>query len=447
MWNARAGSRAVRAMTRHTRILALLLPALSACSAVQPTHKTVGGEVAAPTPIGATDVAGLAERVRASVVNITSVRSSGPFGDGNALGTGFVVDARGLIVTNAHVIEDASELRVRFADGADRDAKVKGRDAALDLAVLEVSVDKPLPAVTLGSSDALRVGEPVIAIGNPFGLDHTVTMGIVSAKGRAIGAGPYDDFLQTDASINPGNSGGPLFDARGRVVGINTAINPAGQGIGFAIPVDVLKDVLPQLVEKGRVTRGRLGVAIQSLDATLAKALGLDSPKGALVTSLEPDGPAARAGIKTGDVILRVDDRDVTSGADLPRLVAHHAPGTVVPLRVRHGKSVETLRATLDARADADPAPKPAPSTFKGRLGVALDDAEGTGARIVAVASQSPAARAHLRAGDVIVELDGKTIANAASLIAAIESIPAGKAVVAKVVRGPATRFAGVELG
>jgi serine protease Do len=183
-----------------------------------------------------------------------------------ALGSGFIVDPRGYVVTNAHVVDDADRVRVRLADEREYDAKVKGKDERLDLAVLQIEGAKELPAVTLGSSDAVRVGDYVIAIGNPFGLGHTVTMGIVSAKSRAIGAGPYDDFIQTDASINPGNSGGPLFDTRGQVIGVNvnTAINPAGKGIGFAIPVDAVKDVLPQLLDKGHVSRGRLGVAIQA---------------------------------------------------------------------------------------------------------------------------------------------------------------------------------------
>src|SRR5208282_2230045 len=195
-----------------------------------------------------------------------------------------LIDKQGHVVTNAHVIDDADVVKVKLTDDREYTAKVIGKDTRMDLAVLQLQNASDLPEpVALGSSDALRVGEYVVAIGNPFGLGGTVTMGIVSAKGRTIGAGPYDDFIQTDASINPGNSGGPLFNLRGQVVGINTAINPNGKGIGFAIPVDELKDVLPQLLTSGKVARGRIGVVIQGVDPALAKALGLDKPKGALV--------------------------------------------------------------------------------------------------------------------------------------------------------------------
>src|SRR5690606_11520012 len=183
-------------------------------------------------------------------------------------------------------------------------------------------------------SKGLRVGEYVVAIGNPFGLSHTVTMGIVSAKGRIIAAGPYDDFIQTDASINPGNSGGPLFNLKGQVVGINTAINPNGQGIGFAIPVDTLKQVLPQLVSKGRVARGKLGVLVQPVDAQLAKAFGLDKPRGALVGEVEADGPAAKAGLQAGDLIVEVGGMPVARSEDLPRMVASHPPSTKLQVKV-----------------------------------------------------------------------------------------------------------------
>src|SRR5262249_13911730 len=228
-----------------------------------------------------------------------------------ALGSGFIVDTAGHVVTNAHVVEEADSVRVKLADDREFDAKVKGRDARLDLAVLELVGAHDLPTVSLGSSQELRVGEYVVAIGNPFGLGNTVTMGIVSAKSRSIGAGPYDDFVQTDASINPGNSGGPLFNLRGQVVGINTAINPPGKGIGFAMPVDALKDVLPQLLSAGKVARGRLGVAVQPVDTALAKALGLDKTKGALVGDVEPGGPADKAGLRPGDLILKVDQTEI----------------------------------------------------------------------------------------------------------------------------------------
>jgi serine protease Do len=288
-----------------------------------------------PMQNGMPDIATLVAKVNASVVNITTVHeirrpsldSEFPFdffgpmvppgmrprgGDNvlkqRALGSGFIIDTEGHVVTNAHVAEQAEEVKVRLADEREVDAKVVGRDTRLDLAVLKMTETKDITPATLGSSEVLKVGEHVVAIGNPFGLGHTVTMGIVSAKSRSIGAGPYDDFIQTDTSINPGNSGGPLFNLRGEVVGINTAINPRAQGIGFATPVDALKDILPQLLKTGHVARGRIGALVQPVDATMAKALGLERSRGALVAEVEPGGPAARSGLKAGDIIVRVDD-------------------------------------------------------------------------------------------------------------------------------------------
>ena len=254
-------------------------------------------------------------------------------------------------MTNAHVVDDADLVKVKLADDREYRAKVVGKDERLDVAVLQLE-DPPsdLPVTSLGSSEALRVGEYVVAIGNPFGLGNTVTMGIVSAKGRTIGAGPYDDFIQTDASINPGNSGGPLFNLRGQVVGINTAINPQGKGIGFAIPIDAVRDVVPQLLATGHVSRGRLGVVIQGMDEDLAKAVGLDHPHGALVEEVEPASPAEKAGIKAGDVIVAVDGQDVPHSEDLPRMVARHAPGTQVKLAVLHDRQKRDVDVTL-ARA------------------------------------------------------------------------------------------------
>jgi serine protease Do len=221
------------------------------------------------------------------------------------------------------------------------------------------------------------VGEHVVAIGNPFGLGHTVTLGIVSAKARSIGAGPYDDFIQTDASINPGNSGGPLFNAKGEVVGINTAIRAGASGIGFAIPIDVLRDVLPQLKETGRVTRGKLGLVFQPVTADLAKALGLDAPRGALITDLEPGGPAVRAGLRSGDLVLAVNGAPVQHAEDLPRNVAKNAPGATVKLSVVRGRAPLEIAAKLDSLEEA-PArdPKRAPVDARGEL-VQVSDVDG----------------------------------------------------------------------
>ena len=321
----------------------------------------------------ALDTASLVEKVKASVVNITVEQTSkrasaggdqlspfefffrnGPGGFGSeaprkqrALGSGFIFDDKGHVLTNAHVVEGADVVKVRLADERELTAKVKGRDERLDVAVLEIEGARSLPFVPFGPSGTLRVGEPVVAIGNPFGLGHTVTTGIVSAKGRAIGAGPYDDFIQTDASINPGNSGGPLFDARGQVIGMNTAINPAGQGIGFAIPSDEIKVVLPQLVADGHVKRGRLGVHVQEIDDNLATALGLGDVRGALVGDVEKGGPASSAGLVSGDVILRVGDVPIRHARDLSRTIARHAPGSKVDLVVHRDRQSKNVRVTL----------------------------------------------------------------------------------------------------
>ena len=235
-----------------------------------------------------------------------------------SLGSGFIISKDGYILTNNHVVEDADEVKVTLSDEKSYDAKIIGMDKRTDLAVLKINVDHDLPIVALGDSSKLEVGDWVIAIGNPFGLERTVTAGIVSARGRVIGSGPYDDFIQTDASINPGNSGGPLFNLRGEVVGINAAIVAGGQGIGFAIPVNMAKDLLPQL-KSGKVSRGWLGVQIQKVTPELAESFHLDSEKGALVADVVEDSPADRAGIKTGDIILSFNGREVDSMRKLPR--------------------------------------------------------------------------------------------------------------------------------
>ncbi|HEU4407111.1 MAG TPA: trypsin-like peptidase domain-containing protein [Polyangiaceae bacterium] len=431
------------------------------------------------TPGVTTDVPALVASVRSAVVNITAEQRhvvgastpSLPFdffdlspfglpggGGGDrvlrrqALGTGFIIDAEGRVVTNAHVVADATAVRVRLADEREFGARVRGRDEQLDLAVLELEDARGLPVAQLGSSEELEVGEPVVAIGNPFGLAHTVTAGIVSAKSRAIGAGPYDDFIQTDTSINPGNSGGPLFDLGGRVVGINTAINPEGQGIGFAIPVDVLKLVLPQLVERGHVERGRLGVVAQPLDARLARAFGLEHARGALVGEVEPGGPAAEAGLEAGDVIVRVGADEVRHGTDLPRLVARHAPGETVPIEVRRGSEAKTFSVKLgrlgtpEAAVDRGrPADKGDP-VGRAELGVLVREAPGGGALIARVLPGGPASGV-LAVGDVVLEVNRKRVERADQLARTIESAPAGRPVLLRVRRGERTMFVAVELG
>jgi serine protease Do len=433
-----------------------------------------------PTLTGAPDIATLVARVKPAVVNITvearrpnagegdrSDRMSpfeffgplNPFGPGTpdgaqppsrrtAQGSGFIVDGNGHVVTNAHVVEGADAVRVRLDDDREFDARVIGRDSLLDLAVLRIQGEKNLPVASLGTSDKLRVGEYVVAIGNPFGLSHTVTMGIVSAKDRTIGAGPYDDFIQTDASINPGNSGGPLFDLHGQVIGINTAINPNGKGIGFAIPVDALRDVLPQLIGKGHVERGRLGVRIQPVDFALARAVGLERPNGALVADVEPNSPAEKAGIKAGDVIVAVNDVSVARSEHLPRTVVKHAPGSTVSVRIfREGQTL-TKTATLDVLKQpkeerVEPAPNRSGGVDSKALGIAIRDTD-SGVLVERVLPGSPADGKLVR-GDVIVEVDRTQVRSAAELGKRIEAAPANKPVLLKVRRGDATRYVGID--
>jgi serine protease Do len=366
-----------------------------------------------------------------------------------ALGSGFIIDAQGHVVTNAHVVEQADQVRVKLSDEREFEAKVKGRDPKLDLAILELVGAQGLPYLSLGSSEALRVGEYVVAIGNPFGLGNTVTMGIVSAKSRAIGAGPYDDFIQTDASINPGNSGGPLFNLLGQVVGINTAINPQGRGIGFAIPVDALKDILPQLQSSGRVARGRLGVAIQSVDLALAKALGLERPKGAMVAEVEPGGPADRAGLRPGDLLLRVDQTEIVHSAELPRVVARHAPGSKVKVEYMRERVTRTMDVLLDelrdertGRAEGAPA-GPAPRA-PGELGAQVVDVPGEGVVVERVAPGGPA-DGKLERGDLILEINRAPVARAADVAKSIAASPAGRPILLKTKRENVTRYVAIE--
>jgi serine protease Do len=360
-------------------------------------------------------------------------------------GSGFIIDDAGHVVTNAHVIDGATTVKIKLSDERELKGKVLGKDARLDIAVLEIQGAKNFPHVTLGSSAGLKVGEPVVAIGNPFGLGGTVTTGIVSAKSRTIGAGPYDDFIQTDASINPGNSGGPLFDLHGQVVGMNTAINPNGQGIGFAIPSDSIRSVLPQLIEHGTVRRGRLGVHIQEVDQTLARALGLADTRGALVGDVEKGGPGEKAGLRDGDVITSIDGQPVIHARDLSRMVAAHPPGASVTIGVRRGTGALTLPVTLAELREETSAPQrheDQPSS--GRLGVELGDAKNGGALVQRVSPSGPAAGL-LAAGDVILEVDRKPVKSAADAATKLRQAGADKPVLLRVEREGSTRWVAIE--
>ena len=345
-----------------------------------------------------------------------------------SLGSGFIVDASGIVVTNNHVIEGADEISVVLQDNTSIRARLLGTDPRTDVAVLRIETDKPLTAVQWGDADEAQVGDWVLAIGNPFGLGGTVTAGIVSARGRDIRQGLYDDFIQTDAAINRGNSGGPLFNLQGEVVGINTAIySPTGGsiGIGFSIPSNLAKNIVAQLQDGGKVRRGWLGVNIQQLTDEIAESLGLPSgTRGALVARVQEDGPAAKGGIRNGDVVLRFNNQDVREMRNLPRIVAETPVGRQVPVVVWRDGREQTVTVTVGElpaepqQAAATPGPQgqqqrpteltglglrvaPLSSETRERFGLKPDQ---RGVVIVEVAPNSPAAERELRPGDVVVE-------------------------------------------
>lgn len=336
-----------------------------------------------------------------------------------SLGSGFLISSDGYILTNYHVVDEADAIMVKLSDGREFKAVVKGSDEKLDLALIKIASNTPLPAVRLGDSDAIEVGEWVLAIGNPFGLAETVTAGIVSAKGRVIGSGPYDDFIQTDASINPGNSGGPLFNASGEVVGINSAIVAGGQGIGFAIPVNMAKSVIEQLKEEGRVTRGWLGVMIQPVTANLAKSFGLEGERGALVSEILAESPAEKAGLKAGDIILTFAEKKIQEMNDLPRLVAATPVGKKVKVTyLRGGKEAEATvvieRLKEGERGDTV-GENGAPLGMKvreltGELARQLRSKETAGVVVTDLEEDGLAAEAGIQLNDIIKEINGRKI-------------------------------------
>jgi len=366
--------------------------------------------------------------------------------DVQSLGSGFIIDPTGYIVTNNHVIADATEVHVTLSDNTKLDAEIVGHDPKTDIALLKVKTEKPLPAVSFGDSDTARVGDWVIAVGNPFGLGGTVTAGIISARARNINAGPFDDFIQTDASINRGNSGGPLFNLKGEVIGINTAIfSPTGGsiGIGFAVPATLAKSVIAQLKEHGRTFRGWLGVTIQPVTPEIADSLGLKNTNGALVADVNAEGPAAKAGIVTGDVITKFDGKDIAEMRFLPRMVAESKIGAKVQLTVlRNGKETkipvtlgelkeETVAVKEDDKgqkiekqdmetysvAGMSIAPIDAPLRKKFAL---PEDVKGL--VIVELKAESEAAKQGLNFGDVVQQVNGADVASLAEYKKAIES-------------------------
>lgn len=369
----------------------------------------------------------------------------GPDRRAQSLGSGFIIDAEGLIVTNNHVIDGADEVSITLQDNTTLKATVVGRDESTDLALLRVKADKPLPYVEFGDSDTARVGDWVVAIGNPFGLGGTVTAGIVSARGRDINAGPYDDFIQTDAAINRGNSGGPLFNMDGKVVGINTAIySPSGGsiGIGFSIPSKLASHVVDQIKNFGAARRGWLGVRIQQVTPEIAESLGLKEPTGAMIAGVNEGGPADKAKLRNGDIVLKFNGQDVKNMSALPRVVADTEVGKQVPVVVwRDGKEV-TITATLgerpsDTQLAADRGSKGgettktvelaglglkiAPLTAEAREKFRLaEDAKGV--LITDVTADGSAADKGLKAGDVIVEVQQNEVATPADVVRRVDA-------------------------
>jgi serine protease Do len=334
-----------------------------------------------------------------------------------AQGSGFFISADGYVVTNNHVVQGGKEITVVRNDGSEMKATLVGRDPKTDLALIKVKVDKAMPYVAFGDSDKLRVGDWVLAVGNPFGLGGTVTSGIVSARGREIGAGPYDDFLQIDASINRGNSGGPTFDVHGNVMGVNTAIySPTGGsvGIGFAIPSNIAEKVIKQLRQDGKVTRGWLGVAIQPVDADMAASLSLDKPKGALVAEVTPDSPAEKYGLQAGDVIVKVNGVTMEDVRAVSRTVADLKPDSTIKVGIwRSGKAkdidvkIAAFPDKLDEVASNDEAPADQATTQS--LGLSLASSPD-GVTVQSVDQSSEAAEKGIRPGDIVLKISGRDV-------------------------------------
>jgi len=430
--------------------------------------------------------ADLAEKANPAVVNIRTTAvlkipgnpfrqffgpEEGPFGDffhhffGNvpdqemkqqSLGSGFIIDKDGYILTNNHVVEGAQEIRVKLADGREFNAKVVGRDSKTDLALIKISsLFKNLPVLPLGDSDAIRVGDWVIAIGNPFGLGHTVTQGIISATGRVIGSGPYDDFLQTDAPINPGNSGGPLIDMKGEVMGINSAIIASGQGIGFAIPSNMAKNVASQLREKGKVVRGWIGVTIQSVTPEIAQSFGLKEAKGALVADVVPQGPAQKAGMKRGDIIVTFDGKDIKNSTDLPRIVAETPVGKTVDVGIIRDKKEMVIKMTIEEMTEkrmAESRMRPVSDlgmqienitpALRNELGIR----DRSGVVVTNVTPGSPADDVGIRPGDVIKEVNHHQIRNLNEYDSATGRTEEGKPLLFLIKRGGQTFYISIKV-
>lgn len=369
--------------------------------------------------------------------------------EAQALGSGFIIDSTGYVVTNNHVVADADEVNVILSDNTKLKAKIVGRDSKVDVALLKVEAGHPLPAVNLGDSDASRVGDWVIAIGNPFGLGGTVTAGIISARERNINSGPFDDYIQTDAAINRGNSGGPMFNAKGEVIGINTAIfSPSGGsvGIGFAVPISMVKPIIEQLKTTGHISRGLLGVKIQNVSDEVANSVGLEKAKGALVMEVTKDGPADKAGIKVGDIITKFDGKDVKEMRNLPRMVAETKIGKKADVVVWRGGAEKNFSVDIakmseqdkdeEASDEGDSAPQPtSKDTSKTQEVLSLSlaalnadlrekygiDKAVKGVLVVQVKDDSEAAKRGFQPGDVILQVGDTAVDSPAAVKEALE--------------------------
>lgn len=369
-----------------------------------------------------------------------------------SLGSGVIIDEDGYVLTNNHVIAGADEIMVKLKDGHEYQAEIKGRDKKTDLALIKIKVEKEFPYLKLGDSQKLRVGDWVLALGNPFGLENTVTAGIVSAKGRIIGAGPYDDFIQTDASINPGNSGGALIDMEGRLVGINTAIVAQGQGIGFAIPIDLAKNVVNQLREKGKVVRGWLGVYIQPVTRELAEKFKLKEDHGALVADVIEGSPAQKAGLKRGDVIVEYNGNTVKDTHDLPRMVAATPVGQKAELELIRGGEKKKITVTIGELQDEQMAEAAPGESGEVDLGMGLQELtpelakqlgipEAKGLVITGVKPASPAAEAGLMRGDVILEAAQKAVVSVREFKKLVAGLKSGEGLLLLIQRREGTLF------
>ena len=362
-----------------------------------------------------------------------------PRDDARASGSGVIVDPNGYILTNNHVIENAQDIIVRLSDSRKFTATLVGSDPKTDLAVLKVSSPTPLPAAELGDSESLRVGQWAIAIGNPFGLDRTVTVGIISATARTrVGLATYENFIQTDASINPGNSGGPLLNLDGRVIGVNTAIVASGQGIGFSIPITMAKEVMRQLIARGRVVRGWLGVVIQDLSDDLAQSFGVREKEGVLVADVMRGSPAETAGLRAGDVIVEFGGARVKEMPDLQRRVAAVGPGSPANVKVIRDGAPVTVKVIVsempgeEAVAASDSGREPWGLTVEavtGETARRLGLTHTSGALVTDIASGSPADRAGLRRGDVILEVARRPVSDPASVWRTLDAVKPGSAV------------------